>query len=79
MKSFVLIGDVSIDRSKNTPVTNFMLQENQEVNINNQIVTVDQLGCLANKNNQNLRVKLVMRMDFLVNTFINMYLVDPKD
>ena len=46
IETFLLVGDVSLDRSKNVPVTDFLLEEMQEIEINNRISVVDQIGCI---------------------------------
>ena len=68
---------MAIDRAKNKPVADFLLEENQEINVNEIILKVNQLGNMKNAGQAGSNAVLMMRLHFLVHSFINLYVWDP--
>lgn len=80
VENFLLVGDVSLDRSKNKPETDFIKEEDQEVTVDEGLVVkCDQIASVRDLMQGQARVRVLMRMHFLVHTYINLYVWDPEN
>ena len=77
VENFVLCGDVSLDRTQNIPVDNYLLESDQVIKVDDKDVKCEQIGQVKTMSND-ARARLVMRLHFLVHSYINMYVWCPE-
>lgn len=77
VENIMLLGDVKIDRRENKPVTEFMFEDDQPIEFNGKEIKVKQIAKINDIGVKSESV-LIMRMHFLIHTFINLYVWDPK-
>ena len=74
VENYLLCGDMGLDRTVNKPETDYLLEKDQEVKINGEIINCDMIGHIPTINSVP-NVQVVMRLHFLVHSWINMYIV----
>ena len=55
-----------------------MQEASQDINVNGKIIQANQIGHLASATRPNAKLTVLMRLHFLVHTFINMYVLDHE-
>lgn len=74
----MLIGNVSLDRDKNKAVSNFELTEDTEFQLDNRTILASAITNSTDLNSSS-ELSIVMRMHFVVHTFINLYVTDGEN
>lgn len=75
VENYLLIGNVSLNRDKNKQVSQFDLTEDVEFLLDDRTITAKAISNVDNLNASS-EITVVMRMHFLVNTFLNMYITN---
>lgn len=77
VENVLLVGDVSLNREKNKQVSQFDLTEDVEFQLDDRTITAKAISNVDNLNATS-EISVVMRMHFLVNTFLNMYVENSE-
>ena len=75
--TFFLAGDVSLDRTKNTPSTKFSYLDQIEMNVNGKNVVGHYIQ--HNDITSESLATLVLRMYFVVHSYLNLTIVDEDN
>ena len=76
-ETFFLCGDVSLERDKNRPATEFTRREGTPYVVNGKEIVGTHIEHFKSLNLQ-AKSQLVVRLHFAVHSFINLYVWDPK-
>ena len=77
IENFLLCGDVSLDRAKNKPVEEYMYEDDTPLEFDGKEIKVKQIAKIKDISMQSEAV-LMMRLHFMVHTFLNVYVWDPE-
>jgi hypothetical protein len=75
VENYLLIGDVSLDRDKNKALSVFDIDYDNEFELDNRKITATTITN-THKLNSTSDVSVVMRMHFVVHTYLNLFVSD---